>query len=97
MKAHYDRTFEYGQKIVKYLLILVIVLGLASALLVPQNSTAQWVLVIAAFAMIAAALFVIYKYCRCPYCGKRIFGGVLAVKSCPKCRRNLVTGKKVKK
>ena len=97
MKARYDRTFEYGQKIVKYLLILVIILGLASALLVPSGSTYQTILIVTAFALIAATLVVIYKFCRCPYCGKRIFGGVLAVKSCPSCRRNLTTGKKVKK
>ena len=97
MKARYDRTFEYGKKIVLYLVILVIVLGLAAALLVPEKSTPQIILIIGAFACLAAALFVVYKYCRCPYCGKRIFGGVLAVKSCPKCRRNLITGKKVKK
>ena len=97
MKARYDRTFEYGQKIVKYLLILIIVLAFASVLLVPKGSTAQLILVIAAFAIVAVLLAVIYKYCRCPYCGKRIFAGVLAVKSCPNCRRNLITGKKVKK
>ena len=34
---------------------------------------------------------------RCPNCGKVIFFGVLAVKSCPRCHRNLVTGKKMKK
>ena len=34
---------------------------------------------------------------RCPSCGKVIFFGVLAVKSCPRCHRNLVTGKKMKK
>ena len=43
--------------------------------------------------MIILPMFV----CRCPYCGKHIMLGVLAVKDCPRCRRNLATGKKIKK
>ena len=35
--------------------------------------------------------------CRCPNCGKVIFLGVLAVNTCPRCKRSLVTGNKVKK
>ena len=54
------------------------------------------------FAGAAAILFVvtiviIVRQCRCPHCGKIIFMGVLAVTACPKCKRNLTTGKKVKK
>ena len=97
MKVQYESKFSYGQRIVRYLLFAVIALSLAAGLLTPKGSTQQTILVLTAFALIAALLGVIYKYCRCPYCGKRIFAGVLAVKSCPKCRRNLTTGKKVKK
>ena len=51
---------------------------------------------------LTAAIFVgtiicVYQFCRCPYCGKHIMLGVLAVKDCPRCRRNLATGKKIKK
>ncbi len=97
MKVRYESSFASGQKIVKYLLMLVLALSLASALLVPKGSLTQTILVLSAFVLIGVILAVIYKFCRCPYCGKRIFGGVLVVKSCPKCRRNLTTGKKVKK
>ena len=44
-----------------------------------------------------ASIVIIVRECRCPYCGKIIFLGVLAVTACPKCRRNLTTGKKTKK
>ena len=51
---------------------------------------------------LTAAIFVgtiicVYQFCRCPYCGKHIMLGVLAVKDCPRCHRNLATGKKIKK
>ena len=44
-----------------------------------------------------ATVVIIVRECRCPHCGKVIFLGVLAVTSCPKCKRSLTTGKKVKK
>ena len=47
--------------------------------------------------LFATALVCMLTYCCCPNCGKVIFFGVLAVKSCPRCHRNLVTGKKMKK
>ncbi len=42
-------------------------------------------------------IVIIVRQCRCPHCGKIIFLGVLAVTACPKCKRNLTTGKKVRK
>jgi len=54
-------------------------------------------LTIGAFLCLLIALFVILTYCKCPYCGKRIFFGATKVVYCPNCRRNLETGKKVSK
>ena len=42
-------------------------------------------------------IVIIVRECRCPHCGKIIFLGVLAVTSCPNCKRSLTTGKKGKK
>ena len=97
MKARFDRTFEYGKNLAKYLLVSAFVAGLAALLLVPKGSAAQMILMVASFAFLIATIVVMAKYCRCPYCGKRIMAGVLVVTSCPSCRRNLTTGKKVKK
>lgn len=47
--------------------------------------------------LVLLALYFIFRYCRCPYCGKQIFFGVSRATSCPRCRRNFVTGKKVKR
>lgn len=97
MKARYDRTFEYGKKIAKYLMIFAIVLCLASLFLTPEGSYLQAALVIMSFVLIVSTVYVMYKYCRCPYCGKRIMAGVLAVTACPRCHRSLTTGKRIKK
>ena len=47
--------------------------------------------------LVLIALYFIFRYCRCPYCGKQIFFGVSKATSCPRCRRNFLTGKKVKR
>lgn len=95
MKARFDRTFEYGRNISKYLVIFAIVLCVFS-LLVPQGTYVQFILIAATFGLIVATIVVMYKYCRCPYCGKRIMMGVLQIKACPRCRRSLTTGKKMR-
>lgn len=97
MKARYDRTFEYGKKISKYLLIFAILLCLASLFLAPEGSYLQAALVILTFVLMLSTIYVMYRYCRCPYCGKRIMTGVLTVTACPRCHRSLTSGKKIKK
>ena len=57
----------------------------------------QMVLTVAAALLMIAGIIVTYVCCRCPYCGKRIVLGAYKVIYCPKCRRNLETGKKVSK
>lgn len=95
MKARFDRTFEYGRNIAKYCVIFTVALCVLS-LLMPQGTYLQIIFAAAMLAMMVATIVVMYKYCRCPYCGKRIMLGVLNAKSCPRCRRNLTTGKKMK-
>ncbi len=97
MKPKYTSNFEYGKRMSKYTLIAAVILCLAGLLLAPNNSMAQMVLMFASLAAMVSTLVVMYRNCRCPYCGKHIMMGVLVVTSCPRCRRSLTTGKKSKK
>ena len=97
MKTRYANTFEYGQKLAKYLIGFAVVICLASVLFMPKGSIVQTIAAILGMALIVATIYVTYKYCRCPHCGKHIVAGVFAVKTCPACRRSLVTGKKIRK
>lgn len=97
MKARYSNTFEYGKKMAKYLLIFALILCAASLLLAPGGSYLQVILMIVTFAVMIATVVVMYRFCRCPYCGKHIMTGILTITSCPRCHRNLSTGKKTKK
>jgi len=54
----------------------------------------RMVLTILAMLMLTASIIVTLVFCKCPYCGKRIFFGASSVAYCPNCRRNLETGKK---
>lgn len=95
MKARFDRTFEYGKKMSKNCVIFAVALCVMS-LFMPRNTYLQGIFIVATLALMVTAVVMMYKYCRCPYCGKRIMMGVLRVKACPRCRRNLSTGKKMK-
>ena len=91
-----ENDFVYGRDLVKKLLIGAVVACVLS-LLMPRQSYLQ----IAFIALTAVIFFTIIaclaKYCRCPHCGKVIFFGVLVIRQCPRCKRSLVTGKKMKK
>ena len=97
MKIQHNDSFERGKDLVKYLLAAALIIGLAGLLLTPTGSLAQMLLVFLSFALLVAVLVVTWRFCRCPYCGRHIIAGVLAVKVCPACHRSLTTGKKVKK
>ncbi len=96
MKARFEDTFDYGKKLSKWTVIISVLLALAGMLLFPADSLNRIIFMLASLACFVATVVIIYKYCRCPYCGKRIFMGVLVVTHCPACRRNLKTGKKSK-
>ena len=97
MKARFDRSFERGQSMVKYFLFGALLAGLASVLLAPPGSTLQMFLTFLSAALLIAMIVSAWKLCRCPYCGRRIIFGALAVSACPGCHRDLRSGKKVKK
>ena len=92
----YENEFVYGRRMLKYTMSVSIVCCVAT--LIAQAGTSMhnicFVLAIASFAF---AVYIIYRYCRCPHCKKVIFLGVLSINTCPKCKHNLITGKKVKK
>ena len=97
MKARFDRSFERGQDLVKVFLTGALLTGLASVLLAPSGSVLQMILIFLSAALLIAMIVSAWKLCRCPYCGRPIIFGALAVTVCPSCHRDLKNGKKVKK
>ena len=91
----YENDIVYGRDRLRILLISTAV-GAALSLLSPQYSWVQVIFMCLTVVLFVTSLALIFKYCRCPNCGKVIFLGVMAVTACPRCHRNLVTGKKVK-
>ena len=92
----YVNSFVYGRELMKKLLICTVALAVL-AFVLQSNQTLSVLLTAATLALFASVLYIMIKFCRCPNCGKVIFLGVLAIDTCPKCKRSLVTGKKVKK
>ena len=92
----YENDFVYGRDLVRKLLYASVAFCVIT-LLMRANPSMQLAFFVLTFAMFAAIFVVLFKYCRCPHCGKVIIFGVMAVTTCSRCKRNLITGKKVKK
>ena len=95
MKPHVSE-FERGRNIVRILLVLAIIFGIAAMMFTKTDSREQVFLVLAAFACVIAIIVVARSMCVCPHCGKRIVNGVLVLKVCPKCKHSLISGAKIK-
>ena len=91
----YINGFIYGRDLLKKVIMATVICCVLS-IVFRKNVTVQGLFAAATLILFFAGVYIDYKHCRCPHCGKVIFLGVLAVKACPKCKRNLVTGKKVK-
>ena len=89
-------TFEFGRRVITLIVTLAICCAAGALFFTQENSRLQTILVIASFALFASILVVSYTLCRCPHCGKPIVNGVLTRRTCPKCKRILFTGEKVK-
>ena len=90
-------SFERGRKLVVIFLVMAIVLCAYALLFTKEYSRENFVAVIGGFLCFAAMIVTAATLCRCPHCGKRIISGVLVLKVCPKCKRILTTGEKIRK
>ena len=92
----YENDFVYGRELLKKIMIAAVIC--CAGTIVTKAYPALYVGLFAlAVIFFLIAFWIIYKHCRCPHCGKVIFLGVLALEICPKCKYNLITGKKAKK
>jgi hypothetical protein len=87
--------YSTATRVTKTLVICSVVFCAVGLLLGASNAPLRLTLTAAALLMLSAALIVTIVFCKCPYCGKRIFFGAATVVYCPNCHRNLETGKKV--
>ena len=92
----YANNFVYGRELMKKLLVGSVITAVAAYIMQP-NQTVATVLTAVTLILFASVIYIMVKFCRCPNCGKVIFLGVLAVNTCPRCKRSLITGNKVKK
>ena len=98
MKNIYENSFVHGRDLTKKLVIVTCVTCALSILFMAMgNSTMQILCMAVSFVGLISTIYAMVKYCVCPHCGKHITMGLLAIENCPRCHRNLVTGKKGKK
>ena len=88
--------FDKARNLVKLLLAMCIVFGIVSIAVNGTDSVMALYAPILSFVFFVLAFVVIFLYCRCPNCGKRVYLGLFKAMNCPRCRRNLITGEKSK-
>ena len=97
MKNMRTRNFDDTKSLIKTLVVLAVICCVAGLFFTAEGSRLQLILVLLTLVFMVAALVVVFLYSRCPSCGKVIAFGVLKATCCPRCKRNLVTGQKMKK
>ena len=97
MKNMRRRNFEDIKSLIRTLIVLAVICCVGCLFFTRENSVLQLVLIVLTLAFMVGTLVVVFLYSRCPSCGKVIAFGVLQATSCPRCKRNLVTGEKMKK
>ena len=85
--------FDKARDLVKVLMAACVVL-LVMSLFSGGNPAVAAMESIVSLVSLLLSFVIIALYCKCPYCGKHIYFGLLKAKYCPKCRRDLLTGTK---
>jgi len=97
LKPRFTNDFEFGRNMAKILLCATLTTAIVSLFLFQNNVQAQNIMVGFTVVLFAALVYTMWRYCKCPRCGRHIVGGVLVVKVCPHCKRHLSSGQKMKK
>ena len=86
--------FESGRQAAKILALLSV--GTCVASLMAEAEAVKLALAILTMALFVAIFAVAALRCRCPHCGKTVIFGLWNATTCPRCKRSLTTGNKVK-
>lgn len=88
--------FERARFVIKGLLIAGITLCVLALIVQSGSPVLGFYLTMGGLICVVLCLFFTFTCMKCPFCGKRIIRNALVVKVCPHCRRDLVSGTKVK-
>ena len=93
---NFTKNFDRARRMVKVCLITAMIICILGILVNESAPGLALYIIIAALALIAFAMLLVFTSLKCPYCGKQLFNKCLTVTVCPNCRRNLTTGMKSK-
>ena len=88
--------FETAKKVTVALLACCCILCLLALLVTEEGDPARDMTGYIALGCGVLGIICLVGFCKCPYCGRRIFRNLLNTKVCPNCRQDLTTGIKKK-
>ncbi|MBQ9045623.1 MAG: hypothetical protein IJ112_06735 [Oscillospiraceae bacterium] len=89
-------NFKTARKLVMFFMIASFACAMVGLIFIEPGTTPSLYVMMAAFVLMVLALVFIFVFCRCPWCGRRIFSGMMKVQVCPHCKRDIDTGMKDK-
>ena len=90
-------SFQTAKKTVITLMAVIVVFCVTALIMRGSNEPVAAILSYSALALLAFLTSTIFKWLRCPYCGKVLLRKLVWLKVCPECKRNLDTGLREKK
>ena len=87
---------KVARQLVKWSMILSVVCAVSGLLFFKPGTQISLYITFAAFGLMVVTMILLFGYCRCPWCNKRITSGLMKVQVCPHCKRDLDTGLKPK-
>lgn len=91
-----NMNFKTARKLVMVLMIVSVVSAVGGVVFIRPGTQASVYVMLTSLISMVLAIGVMFTLCRCPWCDKRIFNGMMKVEVCPHCKRDLETGKKRK-
>lgn len=89
-------NFKTARRLVMIFMGLSFVCAVGGMIFIRPGTQASVYAVVLSFGLMVLALVLLFGFCRCPWCGKRITAGMMKVEVCPHCKRNIDTGMKAK-
>lgn len=86
--------FDKARNLVKLLFALCVVFCVVGIAMSGSESALALYCPILSLLFFALVFVVIFTYCKCQHCGKRVYLGLFKAVNCPQCGRNLITGEK---
>ena len=89
-------SIKTARKALRVFMILAVVLAIVGLVFITPGTVLSLYISGGAMVCMIIAMILLFGYCKCPWCGKRITAGLMKAEYCPFCKKDFDTGLKYK-